>query len=392
MFHFQTTVTDWPRAVAKLPAGAVIKSIDRGDLLRDAKAANAGVKTVLRHWFDSGQVFGGTLEENRQRARAFFGTFIDGTFLSQYAPFVDYVEEWNEYNATSHTPAEVAVRVTWARAVAEVWSEMRQADSRLAHIRLVLANIAIGNDLPRAYAELALQHDAVLGYHAYSHYINGQRDSGDWRYHSGRWHFMEQAWGLKPRWLFTEAGPYAGVLEGWRHPAVLGGDAGRYVEAVRAWVRDVKATPAYREGRVLGFNLFTTGGGQTWRFYETSQPEMDALADMIREEWIPVTIPTPPPPEQRTWEKTVFLLPQNATRAQYNAVADVAYPTRSEIAFSADSAFARPENVTAHRVVVYDAAGWGGQAALAAWVQQHYSYSPATVIEYRGWPPSGGGF
>jgi len=105
-----------------------------------------------------------------------------------------------------------------------------------------------------------------------------------------------------------------------------------------------------------------------------------------------VTIPTPPPPEQRTWEKTVFLLPQNATRAQYNAVADVAYPTRSEIAFSADSAFARPENVTAHRVVVYDAAGWGGQAALAAWVQQHYSYSPATVIEYRGWPPSGGGF
>ena len=388
MFHFQGTVNDWPRAVVKLPDGALIKAVDRGDILRDAKAINPRLTTMLRHW-GPGQHFGGSLEQNKQRARDFFQTFVDGTFLAQYARHTDIIQEYNEYLASSHTGQELQDRITWARAVAHVWKHEYRSRPELAHIRLALVNAPIGNDIHRAFAEIALEYDCVLSYHAYSHYIDGKRDPGDWRWHSGRWHFMEQAWGLKPDWLFGESGPYASVWDGWRSGKCQGGNAQAYVEAVRVWLRDVQQTAAYKEGRLKGFALFTTAGGQEWQAYETKQPEMDMMADMIRNEWKPGSEPvTPPPPpkEERQWSKLVYLLPQQTTPEQYDMVQQIAYPTRSEIAFSADSAFARPSNVTSHRVIVYDVASWGGKTALEAWANEHYKYTPATVVEYRDWP------
>jgi hypothetical protein len=142
-------------------------------------------------------------------------------------------------------------------------------------------------------------------------------------------------------------------------------------------------TSAYQEGRVLGFNLFTTGGTSEWKYYETQQPELGYLANMINQEWNPGEKPVVEP---RTWSKLVYLLPQNATREQYAAVADIAYPTRSEIAFSADSAFARPSNVISHKVIVYNVDAWGGKQVLEDWINEHYKYDPVTEIEYREYP------
>src|SRR5690554_2857966 len=118
MFHFQSSVNDWPRAVAKLPKGSLIKAVKRPDILRDAKAVNPGVITMLRHHGGPQNIFWGDFEANKQLAADFFETFIDGSFREQYARHVDLVQEWNEYLASSHTGMELQQRLTWAEACA----------------------------------------------------------------------------------------------------------------------------------------------------------------------------------------------------------------------------------------------------------------------------------
>lgn len=296
MFHFQDSVNDWPSAVAALPAGAMVKAVDRGDILRDAKIANRQTFTVLRHW-QQNQVFGGSEADNERRAREFFATFVDGTFRQQYAPHVNAVEELNEYLAWSQNDQEVGDRVRWARAAAKVWKEEYRAQAEYAHIRLILCNTAIGNDIHRAFAEIALEYDAIVGYHPYTYWDVNGRAANDWVDLSGRWHFMEKTWGLRPDWAFTEAGPFMSVIDGWRSPKCLDSSTAAYVYAVREWLRDVQQTPAYQEGRIKGFALFTTGGGHDWRLYETKQPEMTELAQMIAQEWKPGEPSPGPEPE-----------------------------------------------------------------------------------------------
>lgn len=308
-FHFQDTVNGWTTAIEKLPDDSLIKAVDRGDILRTVKQLNPNIKTVLRHWYDQNQHFGGTVEDNRNRARQFFATWIDGTFRDQYAEYVDFVLEFNEYLASSHTGAELDDRLSWAEAVAWVWANEYRTQADYEHIRLALLSVPVGNDIDRRFAEIADEYDCILSYHAYDKYLSGERDPGSWRYHCGRWHFMEQAWGdLKPEWMFGEAGPYASVTGGWRDEKVLGGDREAYVEAVRRWIREIKTTTAYAEGRVLGFNLFTTArAGGVFDLYRTEQPELNMLAEMVAEEWTPVELPEPEPEplEAAIWDASV---------------------------------------------------------------------------------------
>ncbi len=300
MFHFQDSVQDWPRAVGRLPVGSLVKAIDRGDILRDVKAINPGIRTALRHYGGPQNIFDGRgLEGYKRLAREFFATFVDETFRAQYARHVDVVLEWNEYLASSHTGQELQDRIDWARAAAWVWRHEYRTQPGYGHIRLGLLSAPVGNDIHRAFAEIALEYDCVLSYHAYDKFLGDhKRDPLSWRYHCGRWDWMEASWGgLKPLWMFGEAGPYAGVLEGWRHGLVLNGDTAAYVEAVRRWIGELRSTAAFREGRLLGFNLFTSGGTNEWKYYETRQPEMEALAVMIGQEWVaPPGPPGPPPP------------------------------------------------------------------------------------------------
>ena len=229
------------------------------------------------------------------RARAWFATHIDGTFKDQYAQFTDAVSWHNEIWANSQTAAEQYERVRASEAAVWVWNtEYRPTFAN--DIKLVIGEAAIGNDMPREIAELAIFSDSILGYHPYTLWQNKQRNPDDWQYLSGRWDGMEQSWNLRPTWAFTEAGPFEGVVDGWKSSKCLGGDPDLYVEAMRQWIQDCQQTNAYQQGRIVGFNLFTTGGGDTWKYYETDQPELDALADMIAVEWKPGTAPPPPPP------------------------------------------------------------------------------------------------
>jgi hypothetical protein len=195
--------------------------------------------------------------------------------------------------------------------VAEVWANEYRTQPGLGHIRLVLCNAAIGNWIDRRFAEIAVQYDALIGYHPYTAWgWDGKpkvrwgedspldpvtKDTKDWVYLSGLWDTMELDWGLKPSWIFTEAGPFESAMTGWRSGSCLGNDRSLYVEAMRDWLRDVQQTPAYQEGRIYGFALFTTGGGDVWSDFETGVDEMIPLADMFSEEWQPGTQPPPPP-------------------------------------------------------------------------------------------------
>ena len=270
---------------------------ERGDSL------TGNVRTVLRHWYDPGQVFGGTYEENKQRARVFFSTFIDGTFR-QYADRVDFVEEFNEYLASSHTGQELQDRLTWAKAVADVWKNEYRTQSELAHIRLVLVNAPVGNDIANGFAQIAVQYDCVMGFHNYDHWINGVRDPGSWQYYAGRFVTLDnnfKAAGYTVDWMFTETGPFSSAIDGWKHPNVCGGDIEKYVDTVEWFIGKLKTTDAWATGRILGAHWFTTNGGSQWKNFETSGNDLIRICQTIGAEWqgqgTPDPPPDPPPPD-----------------------------------------------------------------------------------------------
>jgi murein DD-endopeptidase MepM/ murein hydrolase activator NlpD len=297
MPHFQSGVNKWLEAVNLLPNGFCIKAVDQVQMLSEAKAAKPGIKTDLRHWYDNNYVFGGTLAENKSRARAFYNSFIDNTFLA-HAHNVDYIEELNEYNASSHTGQELADRVRWAQAAAEVWNFEYRNDSRLSHIRLVMCNIAVGNDLHVDFAQIAASTNSILGLHPYDHWINGVRDPGSWQYYAGRWNTMDaqyRAAGYTIQWMFTEAGPFSSAVDGWKHPNVHNGDIEKYKQSVKWFIDQCKTTHAYQTGRILGFHLFTSGGGSQWNKFETAGDDLVKVCQVIGANWNSVPVPPDPP-------------------------------------------------------------------------------------------------
>lgn len=295
--HFANNIQNWPDGLrGTFPF--LVKAIDRGDILREAKQTNPNVVTVLRHWYDGGQVFGGDWEANLARARAFLATFIDGTFRDQYAPYVDYIEEFNEFLANSQNETEIAERVLWVEAVAWVWKHEYRVKPEYAHIRLVICNAAVGNWIDRSFAEIARDYDCIMGYHPYTLWERKVRWDGDWLNLSGLWDVMESEWGIKVNWMFTECGPFQAAEDGWRSPECLGGDRALLVEAMRQWVADVKTTDAYREGRIVGTGAwFTSGGGSQWDMFELTATELVPLGDMFEAEWTPVEPEPEPEPE-----------------------------------------------------------------------------------------------
>lgn len=280
--HVQAGVPGMMDAVALLPPGGMVLAIDDGGVLVDAKRINPGVTTALRH-FVAGQEFGQTEAERYAIARGYFRSFIDGTYFEKYAHVVDLVLEYNEYTdegMLANDPDVYTSHFQQAVAMANVWND--EYRPRLVS-RLVLCNGPVGNSIDRRFAELAVATDNVLGYHPYIRasvriWPATIHDPGDWRYHSGRWHFMEQSWGLYPDWAFTEMMPYQGSTEGWRHWACLDGDRGLLLGEYQYWLAHLAETPAFQRGRILGWTgaWFSVGGN--WWDYLLETTELIPLA------------------------------------------------------------------------------------------------------------------
>lgn len=349
--HYQETTPGHLEADARLPASFNVKAVMRPDILRNIRAVRPGIGTTLRHWGPP-QHHDGTWEQRKQRAREYFSSFIDGTFRSQYAQHVTVVQAYNEIWANSQDAAERASWTEQDRAFAAVWNGEYRNQVDYSHIRLALSSAAVGNDFPKAIGQLAIAEDCYVAYHPYiavykpstglaaltpatvraafhpmegadptpyqvtiddsdggilalaaTAVAPGQRSDGDWRWCSGRWHYMEQAWGIKPKWLFTECGPCRDLsgnlsldpLGGWR--SIWGdGGAAQMLAMLGAWLDDVRGTAAFAEKRIGGFHLFTTPGGPPWQTFAFRQPELNQVADLIAVKWKPVT----PPPTSPT--------------------------------------------------------------------------------------------
>lgn len=315
--HLQSTTPNWTDALPHLPPGGIVRALGSPSWLVQVKQARPDVYTSFRFFIGDGQTAEGTWDECKDHWRRIYRRWVDKTYLEHYAPYVDMVAEGNEYAATTtwqSTHDTHRVMQSLAAAVA-VWEQeyrgrwVSSADGGYgfipAHTRLCLLAQPVSNDVPAAVMQLALDTDNVVDYRAYAKCVAGQRVPECWREHSGRWHFMEQAAGLKPLWMFGECGPYFHTIEGWRHPWCLGGDVDKLYAVMRAFFRDVAGTDAFREGRLLGAHgcWYSTGDpGGTWKEYELEASQLVRLAQIAREELTPKEAPVTDAEKQQVAE------------------------------------------------------------------------------------------
>jgi hypothetical protein len=319
-FHIQTPVNDWTQAVALLPNETWVKAVNEQGLCLKYKEINPALKVVFRYDYNKRQ---NLIGDYKELARAFFASFIDGTFYQQEIyKSIDAIEEWNEYLADSQDAAERARWVAWCRAVNEVWTQEYRVDPRLAHIRLVSCNTAIGNGIPLEFARIVQQHNGILAYHNYCNVHKGVITADDWQNYSGRWTTMDAAYraaGVTVNWLMTEGGactigtvdgvPHTGVVEGWRHEANYNGNLNAYIQGVIKYQIDRgTAWNKANGGRLLGQVLFTVHRDPgIWAKFALFTPDMMPIAQFVKT-YTPAPVVIPPPVDEwkkRAWAKSV---------------------------------------------------------------------------------------
>ena len=252
-YHIQRTVPNWLDAVHRLPDVSLVKATENYQMFREVKAINPAITTAVRLVRDGWQNYDGQWfdwDVAKDQARAWFNAFINPTFYADIAPYCDAVSWHNEIWANSQSDHEQLERVKASEAAVWIWD--KEFRPSFGHdIKLIIGEAAIGNWMPRAIASLAIQSDNLLGYHPYDYWRNKVRgDEGFIAATSMLWDAMEFDWGLRPTWIFTEAGPFESVEMGWRSPICLDHDLAAYINAVRTWIRDVQQTPAYQDGRI----------------------------------------------------------------------------------------------------------------------------------------------
>ena len=303
------------------------------------------------------------------------------------------VEEWNEYNANSHTAQEVAQRVLWTQAVAWVWENDYRAQSDYKHIRLGLSNTAIGNDIPLETARVAMEYHCYLCYHPYVATQQKEVLAEDWEWYSGRFVAMDTRYrfhDITVEWLFTEGGPVGARREsggitllandGWIHDSCCQGDIENYIDIMRYWRDRVASWNNASGGRAKGVTLFTSGGGDRWKWFELQQPYLNMIAQAFKD-----IDPIPPPPEPIEPIKSVYLLiPPYSQLSQYRTqlVYDIAKNGVTIDGQQTDGEHPiSPSHIDAFQSVLWGLEGslciilWGddiGSGLTPSWVAENY--------------------
>jgi hypothetical protein len=303
MYHLQQAEPGWTDSLPHCPDYTLIKAFDPG-LLADGyghwTAAGRDPARLVRllrhfddHWYPRFEADPQNWDWHVALWRRNFATVIDKTFLDHYAPVVQYLETLNEHTDTRMVAdkALLSQHLLTEQAAVWVWNHDYRTRSDLAHIRPVIVNSPEGNDIPVEFYQLAVAEDAVLGCHPYQITVGGQAPPGEFHDVSGRWNTNELQYGLYPDYAFTESGPLGGPhSDGWREGTVCAGNTAQLVERLRVWVRQVKQTAAYRQGRIIGTPAVFTTGHLRWETFQLSAAQLNALAAMFAAEWsIPMT-------------------------------------------------------------------------------------------------------
>lgn len=389
-FHGQRPVTNWLDAIKILPKNSLVLSVDDVHMLRDAKNVNSQIKTVFRKHADS-QPLTSDLEDAKRMAREYFDSFIDGTWMQQELwRYVDYIKERNEYVATSQNEAERQLIITWLQAVTTVWNEEYRGTEKTGgrDIPLVCLSTAIGNDIDVRYARIVTDSGNVISYHNYTHYIDGVRDPEDWRYHSGRWAYMDAEFvkqGIFAKWMSTEGGPYNSVTDGWKSHKVLNGDLNRYIdECVEYQLDHITEWNKNNDNRYLGGVLFTFGNTGAWDQYELNAAEMVEIAKVVKTyEPAPVEPPVEPPENNLglprvQYKRVYYCMPQETTLERWLEVCREAFDNKRTVGFSYDDAGIGA--LDDKHAIIYDVTD---EQLFVDWYNEHY---PGTQLEFRNAP------
>jgi len=294
--HIQYNIQGWTVGLVPGMEQAIV-ACDMASIFEECFKINPKSIRILRHVDDGLQVFSESWEGAKWLARRWWATFIDGTFREKYAQYTNYVKGYNEIYANSQTVEEVRQRVLMERALAHIWNTEYRVLPEYSHIRPVLGSAAIGNDIPEATAEVAVEFDCILSYHAYVYMPYGKRPVDEFKWRSGRIFGMYDRWKVKPKIVFTEGGPYESTKEGWRSHKCLGGNVDEYIAIMRTQMLEIMQTQAYKDGNVIAPPVwFTSDQGDRWKEYLTNANELKKLATMMSNTWIPnAGLPTPPP-------------------------------------------------------------------------------------------------
>jgi hypothetical protein len=408
-FHVQNSPPNWLDAVAQLPNKTPVKIVMGAERCAEVKATNPNLITWYRWVAPDQNLYPGGYE---QQARNYFNRYVDDTFKSdRVAPHVDLLQEpFNEYLANSQGPEEKKIWINWALACAKVWYAEYRSDPRLEHIRLVLAGAGVGNDIPLQFAEIASLYDCLLDSHSYTPMSQGKimpdngihPDGGEingWKYYEGRFEQMDEYYlanGYSVDWALGEGGPvrdaspWYGHLQpddGWRHPDCCDTDLYAYMQAIDHWLKHAIKTKAFKEDRLIGMTLFTSGGGNRWKYFETKQPEMNHIAGYVKSfmDNLPDDPPPPPPPcrgEPRIqYHRVSHVAKPSTTLQQWLAMAEEAYPERRSITFSYDDAGVGDLDRRTAVLVGLDTAQ--ERETYTSWYETHY---PGVTLEFRDFP------
>lgn len=298
MLHLQSPAYNWTQSLPHLAPGTVNKFFQT-EACSEAKALRPDCKAIKRYHVEHQNEFLDA-PDKEAAARVFFGRFVDGTFR-QHAANIDYVESLNEIYAPD--PATQAKAAAWDMAALKVWKTEYRIDPAYQHIKLIAANIAVGNDAPVSVAGACVQYDGVMGYHPYVPVKGKVILPGEYQHYSGRWERLDaryRAAGHSVKWMFTEAGAVGystpGVHlngeDGWKHPDVYADDFEAWLQMWAYWLTKVKAWNSANGNRVLGWQVFTSNqnAGERWRYFELQQPQMNSLAVFFK-----TFAPSPPP-------------------------------------------------------------------------------------------------
>jgi hypothetical protein len=279
--------------------------------------------------------------------------------------------------------------------VAQVWDTEYRIRPGLEHIRLILANTAVGNDIPIETAQAAVDHDCLLGYHTYWPTRYHEVPDDAWPWYEGRWTQMDnyfQDHGLTVDWSFTEAGPIKyygtwpnvtlGPLDGWRHEHVHNSDVEMFKGTITYFMDRWRQWNS-EHGDRAGSPMLFTSGFSGWDLFQIHQPHLNDIAQHIAE-WQGSTPPPPPPPDglPRVQYKRVYnVLPPHATEAQALSIfASARDRSKETVGYSYDDAgIGALADKTARLFGIAE----GQHQTMIDWYEEYY---PGTQVEFHPLP------
>lgn len=320
--HYQTPIDDWPVVLDPINGIGIVKLVGNFEMARQIKEINPGAIVVIRHHHEDTGRWRAMAAESMEQAEAameeYVGEFLDS--LLALAPFIDYAEGLNE-QYPSHNLDELGLSVRLDRGFIRVLTRLCPS------VKPVVFCAACGNpdhDEFEPLIPLAQECQAAggaFGYHAYWSVVKKVSTVGSVRHMRDlhmRWaeidRFLVDA-GVQVDWFNGEAGPIgasAGGLagspnggstgsptggstdlmegypddfgywqlcnDGWRDDDVWDGKIDGYIQDLEILDRLIQDTPAYREGRYLGYVLFTSSTLNDWKKFQLRSSDWSRLA------------------------------------------------------------------------------------------------------------------